>query len=67
MKTVAEIEAAIEELPAPAVEELARWLDTIRARRAAAPAVESWLARARGVAAAGATTAGVMAATRGEE
>ena len=34
MSTIAEIEAAIEKLPGPQVEELAQWLDTLRQRRA---------------------------------
>jgi hypothetical protein len=67
MSTIAEIEAVIERLPTPAVEELARWLDALRARRAAPTTVDSWLERATGAAVAGTITAGVMAATRGEE
>ena len=69
MQTIAEIEAVIERLPTPAVEELSRWLEDLRARRAAKSSshVEEWLERATGVAQPGTTTAGVMAVTRGEE
>ena len=67
MSNITEIEAAIENLPARQVEELAGWLETLRVRRATPPPVESWLQRARGAALPGVTTANVMALTRGEE
>jgi hypothetical protein len=67
MSSIAEIEKAIEKLPAPQVDELAGWLETLRGRRATSPPVEGWLQRARGAALAGQTTAKVMALTRGEE
>ena len=67
MSSIAEIEKAIEKLPAPQLEELARWLDRLRCAHAERPAVEAWLQRARGVAVPGQTTANVMALTRGEE
>ena len=68
MSTVAEIEAAIEKLSGPQIDEIARWLEALRARHTAPPLpVEPWLASARGAATTGATTAGVMALTRGEE
>ena len=67
MSSIAEIESAIERLPAPQVEELAGWLERLRAKRAAQPPIESWLQRARGAALPGVTTASVMALTRGEE
>ena len=67
MSTIAEIETAIERLSPAQVEELAAWLDAVRARRATTPAVEGWLEHARGAAQPGVTTAKVMAATRGEE
>ena len=67
MSSIAEIESAIEKLPAPQVEELAGWLEALRARRATPPPVESWLRRARGAALSGVTTASVMTLTRGEE
>lgn len=66
MSTIVEIENAIEKLPTPQVDELVGWLETLRVRRATLPPVESWLERARGAAALGVTTAGVMALTRGE-
>ena len=66
MSSIAEIENAIEKLPAPQVDELACWLETLRSRRATPPPVESWLQRARGVALPGETTAKVIALTRGE-
>ena len=57
MSTIAEIEAAIEKLPGPQVEELAQWLDALRQRRATPPASEDWFKRARGAARQGVTTA----------
>ncbi len=67
MTTIIEIEAAIEKLPAPQMDELAGWLEVLRVRRATPPPVENWLQRARGAARPGATTASVMDLTRGEE
>ena len=67
MRTVAEIEAAIENLPAQQVEELAIWLEEYRARRAEPLPAEAWLKQARGAARPGVTTAEVMALTRGDE
>ena len=67
MSSIVEIENAIEKLPAPQVDELAGWLETLRVRRATPPPVESWLQYARGVARPGETTGKVMALTRGEE
>ncbi len=67
MNIIAEIETVIERLPTSQVEELARWLETHRARRAASLAAEVWLKRARGAALPDVTTADVMALTRGEE
>ena len=66
MRTVAEIEAAIENLPAQ-VEELAIWLEAYRARRAEPLPAEAWLKQARGAARPGVTTAEVIALTRGDE
>ena len=67
MSSIAEIESAIEKLPAPQVDELAGWLETLRVRRATPLPVESWLQRARGAALPGETTTNVMALTRDEE
>jgi hypothetical protein len=67
MSTIAEVESAIEQLPTPQVEELAVWLEAHRARRAAALAAAAWLEQARGAARPDATTAEVMALTRGDE
>ena len=58
--SIAEIETAIERLPAQQVDELAGWLETLRVRRATPPPVENWLERARGAAVPNVTTAGVM-------
>ena len=66
MSTVAEIEAAIERLPLTEVEKVAEWLETHRAQRSTGPQAEAWLARARGAARPGVTTAEVMTLTRGE-
>ena len=67
MSSIAEIEAAIEKLPDPQVNQLARWLEAFRRRRATPPPIESWLQRARGAALPGLSTKDVMALTRGEE
>ncbi len=67
MSTIGEIETAIENLPAPQVEELATWLEAYRARRAVALPAGTWLKQARGAARPGVTTAEVMALTRGDE
>lgn len=67
MSNIAEIEAAIEKLPVPQVDQLARWLEDFRQRRPTPPPVESWLARARGAAIPGVKTQDVMNLTRGEE
>ncbi len=67
MNNITEIEAAIEKLPEAQVEQLARWLETLRLRRMTPPPVETWLQRARGAAVSGATTDEVMNLTRGEE
>jgi hypothetical protein len=67
MSTIAEIEAAIERLPAPQVHELAEWLSKYRAERPAPVSVEIWLDTARGSARQGVTTKDVMTLTRGEE
>jgi hypothetical protein len=67
MSTITEIESAIEQLPAQQVDELAAWLDRHRAARSAPSQLENWLARARGAAKPGATTAQIMSLTRGEE
>jgi hypothetical protein len=67
MSNIAEIEAAIEKLPVPQVDQLAHWLETFRRRRATPPPVENWLQRARGAAIPSMKTKDVMALTRGEE
>lgn len=67
MSSIVEIESAIERLPAPQIEELAGWLANLRARRATAPPVETWLQRARGAARPGETTATVLRLARGDE
>ena len=67
MTTITEIEAAIEKLSAAQIEEIARWLESLRLKRATPPAVETWLRTARGTARPNVTTASVMTLTRGEE
>ena len=67
MSTIAEIEVAIERLPAADVETLAVWLETLRQRWAVKPAAEAWLNQARGAARPGVSTADVMELTRGDE
>jgi hypothetical protein len=65
--SIAEIENAIEKLPAPQVDQLATWLEALRVERTKTLPVEVWLKHARGAARSGETTAKVMALTRGEE
>jgi hypothetical protein len=67
MSTIKEIEAAIERLADPEVEELRSWMEGFRARRSAPAPVEQWLERARGVGRPGVTTAQILSLTRGEE
>lgn len=67
MSSIAEIETAIEQLPAPQVDELAGWLEKLRVRRATPPPIESWLQRACGAALPDETTANVMSLTRDDE
>lgn len=67
MKTIEEIEDAIEKLPAQQVEELANWLESFQSKRVTAPYVDSWLQRACGGAIPGVNTANILAITRGEE
>ena len=67
MNRIAEIEDAIEKLPAAQVEELADWLQIFRLKKATSATVEGWLQSARGVVRTGQTTASIMALTRGED
>jgi len=67
MKTIEEIEDAIEKLPTQQVEELACWLESFQSKRVTAPHVEDWLEQARGAANPGLNTANILAITRGEE
>ncbi|MCB1234533.1 MAG: hypothetical protein KDM91_05635 [Verrucomicrobiae bacterium] len=66
MSTLAEIEAAIEKLPEPQVNQLVRWLEA-RGRAHSLPTlVDDWLSVARGAALAEATTDELLQTTRGE-
>lgn len=67
MKTITEIENAIENLDAQEVEQLAEWFQSFRQRQMISIPVEIWLLRARGAARPGETTANIMALTRGED
>jgi hypothetical protein len=67
MSNIADIEAAIERLPAPQQDQLARWFEQLRTRRAPVVPVEKWLETARGAARAGVTTDDVIRLSRGEE
>jgi hypothetical protein len=67
MSNIAEIEAAIENLPHAQVDQLARWLEALRQRRMTPTPVESWLQRSRGAAIRGLKTQDVLTLTRGEE
>jgi hypothetical protein len=66
MSNIADIEAAIERLPEPQVDQLMGWLEALRRRRAGPVPVEGWLQRARGAALPGVKTGDVMALTRSE-
>ena len=67
MSSVAEIEAAIEKLPVPQVDQLAHWLEVFLQRRVSTPALENWLLNAKGAAVPDAQTQAIMNLTRGEE
>lgn len=67
MDRIAEIEAAIENLPAREVDQLAQWLQTLRQKRSLPLPIENWLQQARGAALPGVRTHDVMKLTRGEE
>ena len=67
MSTIAEIEAAIENLPEPLVDELAVWFEKFRTRRGAPFSIDAWLESATGAAIPGVTTGEIMNLTRGEE
>jgi len=67
MSSVAEIEAAIEKLPVPEVNQLAHWLGGFLQRRISTPALENWLLNAKGAAVPDAQTQAIMNLTRGEE
>ena len=66
MSSVAEIEAAIERLPKPQVDQLARWFETFLQGRSTPPPVEHWLKSARGAAKSDLKTEDVMKMSRGE-
>jgi len=67
VSSVAEIQAAIEKLPVPQVEQLAHWLEGFLQRRVSTPAVENWLLNAKGAAVPDSQTQAIMSLTRGEE
>lgn len=69
MSTIAEIEAAIEQLPETDTEGIAHWLDQRQSRHRvpSSSSIDHWLDTACGAAVRGATTAGVLATTRGED
>jgi hypothetical protein len=67
MSSVAEIEAAIEKMSVPQVEQLAHWLEGFLQRRVSTPALENWLLNAKGAAVPHAQTQSIMNLTRGEE
>jgi hypothetical protein len=67
MSSVAEIEAAIEKMSVPQVEQLAHWLEGFLQRRVSTPALENWLLNAKGAAVPDAQTQAIMNLTRDEE
>lgn len=66
VSTLAEIERAIEALPAPEVDALAAWLANRRQKAAVVLPVDKWLERACGASTTGVTTHDVLALTRDE-
>ena len=67
MSSIAEIEAAIEKLPVPEINQLAHWLEGFLQWRISTPALENWLLNAKGAAVPDAQTQAIMNLTRGEE
>lgn len=67
MSSVAEIEAAIEKLSVPQVDQLAHWLEVFLQRRVSTPTLENWLLNAKGAAIPDSRTQAIMNLTRGEE
>ncbi len=71
MSTLAEIEAAVEQLPRTQQEELYNYLgarlDTRPKKRISPEEFRAWLEKARGIPRSGLTTDEIMAMTRGEE
>jgi hypothetical protein len=67
MSNLAEIEAAIERLAEPQIEELSKWLDRRLAAKSDLSTLEAWLQQARGAAAPGVTTDALLEATRGNQ
>ena len=67
MSSVAEIEAAIEKLPARQVNQLATWFESFRQRRPNDAVVQNWLNRSRGKAKPGSETLQIQRLTRSEE
>ncbi len=66
MSSVAEIEAAIEKLPVPQVDQLAHWVEGFIQRRVSTPDLENWLLNAKGAAVPDAQTQAIMSLTRGQ-
>jgi hypothetical protein len=60
VSSVAEIEAAIEKLPVPPVDQLADWLEGFLQRRVSTPALENWFLDAKGEAVPDAQTQAIM-------
>ncbi len=67
MSSVAEIEAAIEKLPAQQVNQLATWFESFRQRRPSDAVIQNWLNSARGKATPGSETLQIQKLTRSEE
>ena len=67
MSSVAEIEAAIEKLPLPQVDQLAHWLEGFLQRPVSTPTLENWLLNAKGAVVPDSQTQAIMNLTRGEE
>jgi len=67
VSSIAEIEAAIEKLPAQQVNQLATWFESFRQRRPSDAVIQNWLNSARGKATPGSETLQIQKLTRSEE
>ena len=67
MTTLSEIESATEKLSASQVDELATWLESLRARQVQRLPADRWLEKARRAARPGVSTVEIVSMTRDAE